>query len=370
MKRRQGATLIEVLVAIFIMGIGLLCLLTLFPLGVLRMAKAIQDDRAGQAARAAAAIAELRLPPTLQPLRNDPDVIAALLTSNGQGLPPNPEGRSYPVLVDPIGFLSAFGTPTFNQVAGAVDEQLAAGAPPKIVPLLPRLAPRFVSAPPPAAGTTSVREAYKWFTLLDDVVLDAGADSSPAVLGTPKQLIPGVIERDTRFSWAFLLQRPRSADPSVVEVSVIVYNSRPLNLNVGNLSLPESKYHQYDNPNKLSEVVYDASRNVVRVRWEYFGSLQPQVRAGDWILDVSYVRGEKHAFFYRVAGVREDVEELPAAGSGQFYAFVEFELQQPLRGFLPNEPAFGWSPDPRNRPRLVVLEGVAEVFERGLGRTP
>jgi Tfp pilus assembly protein PilV len=40
-----GSTLIEVLVAIFVMGVGLLALLTLFPLGALEMAQAIPDDR-------------------------------------------------------------------------------------------------------------------------------------------------------------------------------------------------------------------------------------------------------------------------------------------------------------------------------------
>lgn len=45
--RRAGVTLLEVLVAIFIAGVGLLALLTLFPVGALNMARAIQDDRAG-----------------------------------------------------------------------------------------------------------------------------------------------------------------------------------------------------------------------------------------------------------------------------------------------------------------------------------
>ena len=44
---RTAITLVEVLVAIFIIGVGLLALLTLFPLGALELAQAIKDDRAG-----------------------------------------------------------------------------------------------------------------------------------------------------------------------------------------------------------------------------------------------------------------------------------------------------------------------------------
>jgi prepilin-type N-terminal cleavage/methylation domain-containing protein len=48
--KRRGVTLLEVLAAIFIMGVGLLALLTLFPLGALSMAQAIKDDRAASVA--------------------------------------------------------------------------------------------------------------------------------------------------------------------------------------------------------------------------------------------------------------------------------------------------------------------------------
>lgn len=55
---QAGIALVEVLIAIFIMGIGLLALLTLFPLGAIEMAQAIPDDRTAAAAGDAVAFAE------------------------------------------------------------------------------------------------------------------------------------------------------------------------------------------------------------------------------------------------------------------------------------------------------------------------
>lgn len=57
-RARAGITLVEVLVAIFITGVGLLALLTLFPLGAMEMARATQDDRAAAIARDAATLSE------------------------------------------------------------------------------------------------------------------------------------------------------------------------------------------------------------------------------------------------------------------------------------------------------------------------
>src|SRR5438105_4707990 len=56
-QTRTGATLTEVLVAIFVMAIGLLALLTLFPLGALSMAQAIKDNRTAHSGKNAFAIA-------------------------------------------------------------------------------------------------------------------------------------------------------------------------------------------------------------------------------------------------------------------------------------------------------------------------
>jgi hypothetical protein len=56
-RATQGGTaLVEVLVAIFVMGVGLLALLTLFPLGALNMARAIQEDRTAAVAVDAVAL--------------------------------------------------------------------------------------------------------------------------------------------------------------------------------------------------------------------------------------------------------------------------------------------------------------------------
>lgn len=55
---QAGTILLEVLVAIFVMGVGLLALLTLFPLGALEMARAIEDDRTAAVAADAVALSE------------------------------------------------------------------------------------------------------------------------------------------------------------------------------------------------------------------------------------------------------------------------------------------------------------------------
>ncbi len=45
MNRRAGLSLAEVMIAIFVLGLGLMGVLSLFPLGAVRMAQAIKDDR-------------------------------------------------------------------------------------------------------------------------------------------------------------------------------------------------------------------------------------------------------------------------------------------------------------------------------------
>ncbi len=114
MRRRRGITLVEVLVAIFIMAIGLLALLTLFPLGALRMGQALQNDRTATAASAAANLCDAF------GIREDPSFMnsnppAGTQPWNWYLQPPAPPapypafqpaariGGGYPLFVDPYG---------------------------------------------------------------------------------------------------------------------------------------------------------------------------------------------------------------------------------------------------------------------------
>src|SRR5437763_596820 len=102
--RRSGVTLVETLVAIFVMALGMLALLALFPVGAISMAQAIAHDRATHSALNGNAVVDI------WKLRDAANMIPAepsAYTSPGT-LPPlvSPPytGPGYPVFIDPIGF--------------------------------------------------------------------------------------------------------------------------------------------------------------------------------------------------------------------------------------------------------------------------
>jgi hypothetical protein len=168
MKRRSAVTLMEVLIAMFIMAIGMLALLALFPVGAVSMAQALKDDRCASTAAMGENIA------IATNIRHDTNVKPGFFTSSV-------------VYVDPYGFqqgLTVLGITT-----------------------IPRVAPSFALTP---------QLADRFFTLPDDITfLDAGVPDTSS----------GFIDRGRHYSYAYLLrQLPMS---NLVQLFVVVYNSRP-----------------------------------------------------------------------------------------------------------------------------------------------
>lgn len=328
--KRRAVTLIEVLVAIFIMALGMMALLTLFPLGALRMAQAIQDDRTAACAASANAICAIKN------IRNDPVVVygspkgADIFTADlGAGYgPPDANGPSNAVLVDPAGSRGTAGLPSQNWVGGTTG-------------LLPRRDTSFTMTPIPAS------ETYRWFTFLDDYEFDRG------FTGTPGGVTAFPTTRDYIYSWTYLLQRPKTTDPGVVNTAVMVFKRRPLVLSGATTTLRE---HVYLTSGAIRQL-FDTNRNVVTIDFSFPGGEAPPVRPGDWILDTSVgAAGGKrygHANFYRIVSVT-DISDTQ----------VELEVQTPLRGFDSRfpQPAAGIFTG-----NVVVFDGLVEVFERGTG---
>jgi hypothetical protein len=307
--KRNGATLVEVLVAIFIMAIGLLTILTLFPLGAMSMAQAIQDDRAAHAAANAMALAQA------MNVRNDPTV-----TGQDQGRdfyihPPGkkqqapPDGKSYPLYVDPLGVM--LGSSTLGQYTGGI----------------PRQNVSFVN------NANDPHQTWrKTFSLLDDIrFVNTGQNK-----GLPSDT--DFVDRGGKYSWAYLTRRPKASNATVVDLTIVVYSGRLLQLPLG-----ETVYRG---------VTFDPTSNFVNVGWDPTKQEKPPAKKGSWIVDATLPTlsngiPEPHGYFYRVVGVSE-----PSAN------VMVLELQT-----KPKSPTSG-------NGVLIVMENVVEVFDKGIGWLP
>src|SRR5665213_1499252 len=209
MKRRPGITLIEVLVAIFIMAIGLLALLTLFPLGALRMSQALQDDRAGASASAAANICDafgIRTDPTFI---NPVNKFANPAPPNTNNYPPTfPSGGGFPVWVDPYGMIAdPANTPLglFNIVT----------PPTQATPGIQRVTPSVI---PGIYSNNAGNAAPRYFTLLDDMTFLTN--------GLPDTSGGGVLQRGDRYTWGLMLHRLSYNSSLITNLTVVVYAGR------------------------------------------------------------------------------------------------------------------------------------------------
>jgi hypothetical protein len=265
---RPGISLLEVLTAIFIMGIGMLALLTLFPLGALSMARAIRDERAAAMAGNAASIAtmfNLRKDKAVDfafdtdPTHNDPNATPPPATVQRKNSPADPNEPSAPVLIDPLGALLV-GQRNLGEYPYGTWSYATPGSPGIV-----RVIPGFL---------TNQQMANYWFTLQDEIEFDTfGAPLSRTSAG-----FTNYVNRPGTYSYACLVRRPRQGSRELTELTVIVYSQRVIDV-----IDPEPTY--FDNTGMWKA---NTPRNQILVPYPPAGD-KPPIRKGTWLIDVSFV---------------------------------------------------------------------------------
>lgn len=361
--RRSGVTLVEVLVSIFVMGIGLLALLVLFPLGALNMAQAIRSDRCGHIAQNATAFAHFWPHgdgSAVTGIRDDTYVTQFPVNGKSayQAPPDLPDlttipngyaGSSYPVYIDPLGFL--LGSRKLGELPPGISGQVTGFA---RAPLYSLYHIPYNAATLPA--NPRMDQLVRWFTLLDDVGFseDGTADLPTGSLGGHD------VKREGRYSWAFLtkLDDYTKAPGSLANLSVVVYDRRQLlspSTGVSNVTDPgtgempgEKSYEAYTDTLPGGATI---AKNVIVLVWNQTATVQeaPAIRKGGWVFDAT-VEGPNtsqesiHGYFYRVVAVTNPGSLGPNS--------ADLEIQTDRKKNL-------------NKGVVVVMENVVEVFDRG-----
>jgi prepilin-type N-terminal cleavage/methylation domain-containing protein len=395
MQRRSGFTLAEVLIAIFVLAIGLMGILALFPLGAMHMAQAIKDDRCGTSESNETCVAHVlwkdqqnigtqsqrdplcrndytpaafgTLPPGYPycPMAGpnapvNPDMGPAPWPNGGNvpnygmsALPPLPTAnydssrQSYPVLVDPLGWSSNIGNPLNPAL------QFLVGGHPLSIPRRSIVALEYskdntgkYTIPNPLQ--TRIFLYNRMFVLLDDLSFGPdGALLNPTLAFPPpgqtaaptNPLPPTTVQRDGRYSTAWMIRRPQTALDSQAQMTVIVYSGRGVTT-----PSAETVISNQAGPN----VQFVQNSTEVLVDWGVLGS-KPKLRKGNWILDATMANTltnapEPHGYFYRIIGVTD-------LGGTQ----MSLEIQQPAIASVATANKAGL---------LIMMDNVAEVFER------
>jgi len=364
MQPRRGLSITEVLIAIFIMAIGMISLLALFPIGMIRMAQAIRSNRVALASGNAQSLLELQLlrdarsnPWIEHAIRREPALYDAM---NNQyrfaNSPALAQLHTCPVYIDPIGSSLWQHLPSANPY-----DQYQAGDPLgrfaglAVEPTVPQAnigIPRSYSSFAVPGAHRSV--LYRWYTVEDDLTF------------TPSGLaVSNPVERERRISWAYLWRRPVWAEEAVADVSLVLYNGRLIagrgnsggTQNVNGVIAQE--YKCGGPPGVYQSTAWNGrtfARNsrIAALNWGSPAQAQA-VQVGYWVLDAtmlpptSPVPGDGlwhlNGFFYQVVNVE------PVDGNGMQL----IELDRPARedGYV-----------------AVFPIGIVDVIEKSDGRRP
>jgi hypothetical protein len=290
MTRRSGLTLVEVLTALFILALGVIAILTLFPLGAMHMAQAIRDNRSTESAVNADQQFRTIWKTNVVEGNGSEPFHTAMTDPDGSGaLPPALTGPSYPVAVDPMGFVAR--NVTVRDWVGDVPT---------------RLARRNLNA------VTSNQHALRLCSLMDTMGFNEG--------------VPDPGERELRYNWLWVLRRPDVADPHTCDMTVVVFDRRAhLHATTG-----------------AEDVLATINNGTIPGQSSLtFNAFNPEtnIRPGKWIMDATISPtvptprpGIRHANFYRIVSVTGNTVELqspikmPSDNNGTAYTgtFIVF----------------------------------------------
>jgi hypothetical protein len=340
-RGRSGITLTEILISILIMGVGLISLATLFPLGLLRLRDAQRAARSGYLVESAAADLEARnllnkssflnayftpwnnapfTPSSYDPFVRDTPAYGASAVGTPAGVS-RQVGPGLPIAYDPLWrFVTGWyqNGPTEGRFASGVGfvRTDPDGAPASAWGLqrLTNFNPALIYSPvnnppgfyapfsgfPPSFSSTTI---YDIFVSPEDIVTqsDVGGQNAtgastivPTMRPDPNANNQLTYDNDFRFTWMFTGQQSDANNGTVFDGDIAIFENRPFGIDQVNTPFTVNGSNQQYVPagETVVEAIFGygaaAARNVL-LRWSV-AMPDPEVKVGNWIADVTYER--------------------------------------------------------------------------------
>jgi prepilin-type N-terminal cleavage/methylation domain-containing protein len=264
-SRRNGLTLLEVLITIFVMGIGMLSVLTLFPLAARKISMAIDMDRASQMAANADAMATIPIlvtaPGTYQSIKG---AAAQFFTDQVNALAPTDANLARPSMVihyDLPGDLAGTTATWLSNVSGAPNATYSPNQP----GTKGLMFPNNLSIQPRITNTVGSGLKRDQVVSLDEYPFDD--------VGQPEN----GSRRAERYTSSYLFRRNRLDDKKSMDMVILVYAGRPLDF--GNFC---ETYFNLTTPSVASSTTITLPNTLVSP-----SGPDRLLRPGSWIMDIS-----------------------------------------------------------------------------------
>jgi hypothetical protein len=193
---------------------------------------------------------------------------------------------------------------------------------------------------------TGLGQPRRWFVLEDELTFAPGGEPEG-----PKQAPPAPVERYRRYSWAYLLHRPRLSEPNIADLTIVLFSGRRLE-KAGLVSSPTGEVTLIG---PAGSRVFVANSTTATVSIAGNGGLPAPIKNGEWIFDATVRPGTQQAapifngYFYRVVHVGEVYQH----ASGELCQDLELATPAKADGFV-----------------AVFMTGVVDVIEKNTGRMP